>query len=70
MLACYSDFVASASLRFNWRISSKRDVTSRMIATIPSIVPDSVFSGTMVNSTEIVAPSLRIAGTESTSPSP
>jgi MFS family permease len=55
---------SSASFRFNARISSKRLVTSRMIATMPIIWP--LFcNGTIVNSTEIVAPSLRTAGTES-----
>jgi hypothetical protein len=50
--------VAWASLRFNVRISSKRLLTSRMIAAIPIIAPDSFFSGAMVNSTEIVVPFL------------
>jgi hypothetical protein len=49
------------------RSSSKRCVTSRMIAAMPCISPAS-FSGTTVNSTEIVLPSLRSAGTKRRSP--
>ena len=54
----------SASCRRNVRISSKRFVTSRMIAPIPMTWPDGSFSGMIVNSIEIVVPSLRRAGTE------
>jgi hypothetical protein len=46
---------SSTSFRFNARISSKRLVTSRMIATKPIIWP-LLCSGTIVNSTDIVAP--------------
>ena len=41
--------MASVSLRFNVRISSKRLLTSRMIAAMPFIAPNSFFIGTMVN---------------------
>ena len=51
--------VASASRCRIARISSKRAVTSRMIAAMPAIRPVSSRSGTMVNSREIRVPSLR-----------
>src|SRR6516162_1043340 len=60
---------SSASFRFNTRISLKRLVTSRMMATMPIILP-AFCSGTTVNSTEMMVPSLRTAGTESPSLSP
>ncbi len=56
-------YVASASFRFRARISLKRMGTLPMIAAMLIIWP-SFCSGTMGNSTEIVAPSLRTAGTE------
>ena len=39
--------VVSLSLRFNVRIASKRLLTSRMIAAITIIAPNSFFSGTI-----------------------
>jgi hypothetical protein len=49
----------------NARNSSNRAVASRMMAAIPVIFPVSSVNGTMVNSTEIRAPSFRTAGTDS-----
>src|ERR1700734_2511306 len=60
---------ATAALR-RARISSKRLVTSRRMAAIPSIRPVSSLNGTMVNSIEMRDPSLRMAGTASRSPAP
>ena len=57
------------SWRRKVRNSSKRAVASRMIAAMPIICPASSANGTIVNSTEICAPSLRIAGTERVWPS-
>lgn len=51
-------------------ISSNRLVTSRRVAAIPSVRPVLSWNGRMVNSTEIRVPSLRSAGTASTSPAP
>jgi hypothetical protein len=41
-----------------------------MSAAMPTMRPVSSLSGTIVNSTEIRSPSLRMAGTERRSPSP
>jgi hypothetical protein len=49
-------------------ISSKRAVLSRMIEAIPTAVPSSSSSITIVNSTEIRLPSFVTAGTDSRSP--
>ena len=62
--------VRLASFCLSCRISSKRLLTSRNIAIMPWIEPDSVSNGCIVNSTESEAPSFRSAGTASTSPSP
>ena len=59
----------SASFCFNARSSSNRLVTSRIIAPIPTAVPNSSLIAIIVNSIEMVVPSLQIAGTERTSPS-
>ena len=53
----------SASCRRKARVSSKRTVTSRRIAAIPSIRPASSRNGRTVNSIEMRRPSFRVAGT-------
>jgi hypothetical protein len=52
------------------RNSSNRVVVSRIIAAMPIIWSESLVKGTIVNSTEIRAPSFRTAGTDRTWPSP
>ena len=59
----------ASSVRRAFR-STKSSVTSRMIAATPWISPAASVSGRIENCTEIVRPSLRIAGTDSRSPAP
>ena len=54
--------VTAASFCRRARSSSKRLVTSRIMAAMPSMWPSASFSGMIVNSTEICSPSLRMLG--------